>query len=78
MALGESSELATFSTVLTKDQVRRLKAMRDARSATHRRVSVADIAREVVEAGLVVISLGHNIGNSASDPSDQAKDQVAA
>lgn len=73
MALGEGSELETFSTVLTKDQVRRLKAIKDSRSAAHRRVSVADVAREVVEAGLVVVSLGHNIALSAS-----AKDETGA
>lgn len=78
MALAEDGGLETFSTVLTKDQVRRMRRIKDARSSNHKRVSLADVARDVVEAGLVVISLGQNIGFSASESSDIKSSEAAA
>jgi hydrogenase maturation factor len=80
MALATSSGLETFSTVLTKDQVRRLRLIQSARSADHKRVSMADIAREVVEAGLVEIARVSDIafGASEHDVSASQNEPVAA
>ena len=66
MALNPDGDLETASFVLTKEQVRRLRALRDLRHSTHRRVTLSDIAREVVEEGLSVISSERNIVSTAS------------
>lgn len=78
MGLAETSDLETFSTVLTKDQVRRMRELKKGRSAAHLRVSLADVAREVVEAGLVIVSREQNSGLSASLLDDSKKESVAA
>ena len=56
MPVPEHSELKTVSVVLTKDQVRRLHARKELQSSHLRRVSFADVCREVVEAGLELVS----------------------
>jgi len=48
--------LETMSLVLTADQAARLRQIRDDRATDIRRVSVSDVAREVVAAGLHVIN----------------------
>ncbi len=67
MALSENSALKTESLVLTKDQSRRLREIRDARKTPLKRVTLSDVAREVVEAGLASISYAEFSGNIASD-----------
>lgn len=70
MALAPDSTLETVSLVLTKDQVRRIRALQELQRSTHRRISLSDVAREVVEEGLVVISRGPNIAFAASRDSE--------
>ena len=66
MALSPDSTLETASFVLTKDQVRRLRALRDLRQSDHRRISLSDVMREVVEEGLDAVLHGSNIALTAS------------
>ena len=66
MTLAENSDLQTISLILTKDQVRKLKEIRDVQHVDHRRVSLSDVGREVVAAGLLMFSHARNIGFSAS------------
>ncbi len=61
MPLSENSDLKTISVILTKDQIRRLHAMREARSKPTMRVSFQDICRETVEAGLDAIHRAPNM-----------------
>ncbi len=56
MPVASDSSLKTVSLVLTKDQVRRMKALAVLQSSDLRRVSFSDIGREIVEAGLRSIS----------------------
>ena len=56
MPVNRSGELETISLVLTKDQARRLRGIAAAFTTKHHRVSVSDVGREVVEAGLRTIS----------------------
>ena len=71
MALAPDSDLETVSLVLTKDQVRRLRALHDFQRTNHRRVSMSDIAREVVEEGLRVVLFAPNIALTASMETEQ-------
>lgn len=66
MALSENSELKTESLVLTKEQSRRLRELRDSRKSPLKRVTLSDVAREVVEAGLASISHAEFSENVAS------------
>ncbi|MCG3177329.1 MAG: hypothetical protein MOGMAGMI_02301 [Candidatus Omnitrophica bacterium] len=72
MALGPDSELETASFVLTKDQVRRLRALRDLRKSDHQRVTLSDVAREVVNEGLDAVSRAPNIALTASREEGEA------
>ncbi len=56
MAVKVGDKLEKVSLVLTTDQVRRLKALAQLRATDWRRVSMSDVSREVVEAGLGVVS----------------------
>lgn len=67
MVLAENSELKTESLVLTKDQSRRLREIRDSRKTPFNRVTLSDVARDVVEAGLAVISFARPSEKLASD-----------
>lgn len=58
MPLATDSPLTTISAVLTKDQVRRLNALRELRSAPYRRVGFSEILREAVEVGIDAILRG--------------------
>lgn len=70
MALSPESELETASFVLTKDQVRRLRAIRELQASDHRRVSLSDVARDVVEEGLRVVLSGRNIAIISSNETE--------
>lgn len=74
----EASDLISFSTVLTRGQVRRMRDLQTRSSASHRHLSLAHIVREVVEAGIIAVSLELNSGNSASIGSVSKKEPVAA
>ena len=73
MALSESSELKTESLVLTKDQSNRLRRIRDSRRTAVNRVSLSDIAREVVELGLQSFHLSESSEKTASPDSASTK-----
>lgn len=75
MPVPESSDLKTVSFVLTQDQVRRLRARKEMRSSTLHRVSFSDVCREVVEAGLAVLSHGRDMSKTTSPVDTQ---EVAA
>lgn len=72
MALGPDSELETASFVLTKDQVRRLRALRDLRKSDHQRVTLSDVAREVVNEGLDAVSRAPNILTASREEGEAA------
>lgn len=52
MALKTSGGLETVSLVLTADQLKQLRLIRDIRKSEVNRISLSDIAREVVAEGL--------------------------
>ncbi len=66
MALSENSGLQTITLVLTKSQTRRLRALAALRSTEWRRVSISDVAREVVEEGLPAVSAARDTAFSTS------------
>lgn len=66
MALGRESKLETVSIVLTKSQASRMRSLAALRSTDIRRVSVSDVARDVVEQGLKVVLHGHNTDSTAN------------
>ena len=74
MPLPVDSDLATISAVLTKDQVRRLHALRELRSATYRRVAFSEVLREAVEFGIAAILRGPDstLGNTPQTDSESA------
>ena len=73
MPLAKNTDLQVITLVLTKDQARRLRQLRDDRKRTpHSQVSLSDVTREVVEAGLAVISFTLPSEKIASDESEAA------
>ena len=70
MALGRESNLETVSYVLTKSQASRMRSLAELRSTELRRVSVSDVARDVVEQGLKVILHNQNTDSIASVTGD--------
>lgn len=56
MPVSQKRELKTVSVVLTKEQVRRLHERKDGQSSDIRRITFADVCREVVEVGLDALS----------------------
>lgn len=56
MAVRRNGDLQVVSLVLRKDQVKRMDALVEIRSTKANRATRADIAREVVEAGLDAFS----------------------
>ncbi len=61
MALKPNGGLATITLVLTEEQASALRRIRSERLTGHNRVSISDVAREVVAEGLRVISdTGHS------------------
>jgi len=78
MPLNEKSELMTISTVLARDQVERVNARMRKRKqdAPGTRPTMADVYREVVEAGLAALPLAPVMISDTSN--DQASSGVAA
>ncbi len=70
MALKTGGGLETVSLVLTTEQARELRRIRDDRKRTFNRVSVSDVAREVVAVGLRVISFDSHSDSVASREND--------
>ncbi len=70
MALKTSGGLETISLVLTSEQVGRLRSIRDERKSAVNRTSVSDVAREVVEEGLRLISVVIYSDSTASERID--------
>lgn len=66
MPIKVGSDLEKVSLVLTTEQVRRLKAIATMRGTQWRRVSLSDVGREVVEAGLATVSQGRDSSIIAS------------
>ena len=66
MALGRESKLETVSIVLTKSQASRMRSLAALRSTDIRRVSVSDVARDVVEQGLKAVLHGQNTDSTAN------------
>lgn len=56
MPIKTGGGLETISLVITEEQARRLRALRDSQKTASRRISLSDIAREVIEAGLNEVS----------------------
>jgi len=56
MPVSESSNLKTVSVIVTKEQLAEMRRLQAQRSSDIRRVSFAEITREIVEAGLKSIS----------------------
>lgn len=52
MPITEDSRFQVFTTNLTRDQVARLRRIRDERSTEYNRVTMSDVAREIVQVGL--------------------------
>lgn len=77
MALREDGDLAALSLVLTREQAGRLRSLATARSSKHRKVSISDVAREVVEAGLELVFRAPNTGIDGT-AEDAEKEAVAA
>jgi hypothetical protein len=75
MALAKTSRLETVSVILTKDQACRLRSLAALRSTDLRRVSISDVAREVVEQGLRVIL---HAPHTASSANVNAEEEAAA
>ncbi len=75
MPLATDSPLTTISAVLTKEQVRRLNALRELRSAPYRRVGFSEILREAVEVGIGAILRGPD---SSIPTSPTSADEPAA
>ena len=61
MSLPPQSELIVVCTVLTKDQMHRLRARKELLTSKIQRVPMAQIMREVVEAGLEQIDHDANM-----------------
>lgn len=76
MPTAKNSHLQTVSFVLTREQVRRMRALSELRSSELRKVNFSEIVREVVERGLGSISQAPFSDLSASDVT--AKEPVAA
>lgn len=55
MPVGRDSQFKTISAVLTKDQVRRLEALRSLRGTPIREAGFSEALREAVDAGLQAI-----------------------
>ena len=72
MPVPETSDLKTVSFVLTQDQVRRLRARKEMRSSELHRVSFSDVCREIVEAGLAVVSHGRDMISTTTTESEAA------
>lgn len=66
MPITETSELKVVSLNLTKDQDRRLRALSALETTSHRRTSISDVAREVVDLGIEAYLQRRNIGIDAS------------
>lgn len=73
MALKTNGGLETMSLVLTVEQARELRAIRDARRTDHNRVSISDVAREVVAKGLKDFPCAPSSDFFASDISDSTE-----
>jgi predicted peroxiredoxin len=71
MALKPNGGLATITLVLTEEQLSALRRIRAERLNGHNRVSVSDVAREVVAEGLRVISCDGHSDFSASRNDDK-------
>lgn len=72
MPVSGASNLKTVSLVLTKDQVRRMRALAELRSSSHRKVGLSEVAKEVVEAGLGSISHAPLSTSDASNSTEVA------
>lgn len=66
MALAKDSNREVLSLILTKEQARRLRAIATLRTTEYQRVSLSDVAREIVALGLDSISGERNIGIGAT------------
>lgn len=78
MTLGPNSELETVALVLTKEQARRLRAIVAVRKTAHRRTSLSEVGREIVELGLAEISRAPLTGfTSTSEIASSATKKVA-
>lgn len=75
MATTKRSAYQTAGVVLTRDQMRRLDALRAARSTPVRIVSRSELLREIVEIGLNDISPAPN---SILTTSTDERDETAA
>lgn len=77
MPVHPDSTFETVSLVLTKEQVRRLRAMRDAENGELRRVSFSDIGRVVVDVGLKVL-FRRSITGIGTKGADESESEGAA
>lgn len=72
MALAANSDLTKESFIITKEQARRLRALRDLRKTPTNRINLSDIAREVIEAGLDKVTLVTITASSANGTEETA------
>lgn len=67
MPLKTDGDLAVVSLILTKEQVYRLRERARTQSSPMRKVTLAEVGREVVEAGLHVLSFAPRSSFMASN-----------
>lgn len=67
MPLNPELGLKVIALNLTADQVERMRALQREQTTTRRRVSLSEIAREVVEQGLAAASCAPTSDKLASD-----------
>ncbi|MGI8484887.1 MAG: hypothetical protein ACR2OU_11575, partial [Thermomicrobiales bacterium] len=60
MPVKTNNGLETMTLVLTETQATELRAIRDERKTAINRISLSDVAREVVAAGLSMVSVARN------------------
>lgn len=72
MPVPATSDLKTVSFVLTQEQVRRIRARKEALSSPIHKVSFSDVCREIVEAGLTAVSHARNMNSILSTDSEAA------
>ncbi len=67
MPIKTGGGLETMSLVLTQDQAQRLRQRRDEQANSFRRITLSDVAREVVEIGLRSFALPENTAIDGTD-----------
>lgn len=78
MPVRVDGELQTMSLVVSKEQAQRLRALAALRSTKYQKVSISDVVREVIDAGLVQVLDARGSSPAASDRNASSGNGVAA